>query len=465
MATTRHPRATTVQDGEVLLGFRLKLYPTQEQLHWLGCAQAELMAAWNDLCTSRSTHYDHMIRRAEDDGAIGPLPPRPMSDHKTNVPEEIAQWREYERLCGHRRGQAIQHANPRGGSPIAGLSWAEWEVDYRTLRNLHGGRDSIAQAQMYTALCHRFKQTCLRGDKPVLKRRAVDMPLVVRSGQALSFNGEYSTRRTTSGRVVLSGDHKCWVRFGPLRIKGRFHRPPPGPTIEGVSIVLEADGWYASVRCRAQPRPLPAPTEDIIAVNAGLECLYADSTGHVIENPRGNQYSLRARELSEWIDDAGDDWTEHYRRNQLARYQARFARRVKHLIQSEILPRLSPYATILLGQTGVRAAQGPQTRISSGDEGGYTSAMGMMHAMIIQRFGLYDREDNPTGRVRLLPAAGISRRCSQCGTEHASRYARNNSRRRDQLTDCPSCGARIHVDVNAARNLLTNYLTLQVAAE
>ncbi len=270
-----------------------------------------------------------------------------------------------------------------------------------------------------------------------------------------------------SGKTRLTGSHICRVKFGPLDIKGRYHRPPPGPFIEGVSIKLARDGWHASAKVRVVPDPLPAATKEIIAINPGLECLYADNEGHVIENPRGNAYSLHVREMSDWIEEAEDPWDQIYRRNQLGRYQERFARHTEDLIYSQVLPRLAPYATILLSASGKRAAQGVQTRISRNAEGGYVSAMSLMEQLIVQRYGLYDPDDNPTGRVRVLESVNISRRCSHCGEEHATRYQRSNLRAKDQITDCqnPACRCRVHVDVNAARNLLSNYANQQRAAE
>ena len=80
-------RSTSVQPGEELRGWRVKLYPTQDQLFYLAACQQELMRAWNVLVTSRETHVDHCVRYAEDHGLIGPLPTRPTTERATNVPE------------------------------------------------------------------------------------------------------------------------------------------------------------------------------------------------------------------------------------------------------------------------------------------------------------------------------------------------------------------------------------------
>jgi hypothetical protein len=433
-------RVTSVQEGEGLRGYVVKLYPSQEQLRYLGRAQEELLAAWNALVASRETHVDHCVRHCEDAGLIGPVPPRPSRDKDA---DNVAEWEEYARACGARRFEAVTLTRK-----TPGLEWADWRIDYKRLRDLFGGRESHASAQMFLSLVETFRKT--KG--PRRKKLPEDMPLLNRTG---------------GHAIKLTGPRTAIVSFGPLRIKARRHREPPGPFIEGIAIKVAHDGWYASAKCRVVPTPISRGQKEIIAVNAGLECLYADNEGHVIENPRGNAYTLEIRRLDALIEAAADGHEKATLRNRRGRYQERMARRVKHLIYTEILPRLAEYDTILLDTTGKRAAQGPQNRISKNDEGGYVSAMSLMHQLIAQRFGAHHPDDNPTGRVREVQSVGISRRCSQCGTEHATRYQRSNLRRRDQITDCqnPQCRLRIHVDVNAARNLLQKYEELQNAAE
>lgn len=443
-------RSSTVEEGEELRGFRVKLYPTQEELKWLFAAQEELMAAWNVLVISRQTHVEHCVRYCDDRGLIEPLPPRPTLDRASGEPEALAAWAEYERLCGLRRFEAVRLTRD-----VPDLTWDDWRVDYKTLRELFGGRGATASAQMFSGLVQTFRKT--KG--PVLKRRPLQMPLLNRTGGVaiILAEPEVLLRRLPSGNARVGSSRRCTVKFGPLRLKARFHRPPPGPFIEGISIKLEHDGWYAAARVRVAPPELPAPSKPVIAINPGLECLYADSEGFVLENPRGNAYSLEVRRLSERVDAAEDDWTRGFRRNQLARYQERHARKTKYLVHSQILPRLSEYAVILISESPRSAAQGVQTRISAHDAGGYVSAMAMMTTLIAQRFGRYDAKENPSGRVRVVEGAGISRRCSCCGAEHPRRYNRDNRRRRDQLIDCRTCRAHVHVDVNAARNLLSDY--------
>jgi hypothetical protein len=435
---------STLLPGEELRGFRVKLYPTQEELRYLAGVQAELMAAWNILVISRETHVDHCTRHAEDHGLVGDVPSRPAVDKTDDSsPKNLAAWEEYERLCGVRRHEAVRLTRA-----VPGLKWEAWRIDYKILRTLFGGRDAIGSAQMYLSLVHTFRKT--KG--PRLKKRALAMPLLNRTG---------------GHAITLLRPRVCRVAFGPLRIKGRYHREPHGPFIEGVSIRLEHDGWYAAARVRVVPAALPAPTREIIAINAGLECLYADSEGHVVDNPRGNAYMIRVAELSEWFAEADEHWEQARRRNVLARYQERASRHVEHLIYNEVLPGLAPYTTILIASSGRQVAQGPQTRLSKNAEGGYVSAMSLMHELIKRRFGVYDADKNPTGRVREVLADGISRRCSKCGTEHATRYNRSVLRMRYRETDCqnPKCLCRIHVDVNAARNMIGNYANLQRAAE
>lgn len=473
-------RVKSIQEGETLKGYRVKLYPNQDQLRYLGAAQQELLAMWNVIVITWQTHADYCVRYAEDHGLIGPVPPRPTSERTTNVPAEILEWEEYARLCGQRRRDALEHCKS-----VPGLSRRDWanraadyheikltakareqtQLDYRVLRAAVPG---ITTAHMAQAVVETYKSSIRKGRRaPKLKKRALDMPLLLRSGKALLKLGDYGIRATASGKTRLTGQRRCWVKFGPLTIKGRFHREPPGPFLEGVSIRLASDGWYASAKVRTKPQKLPKPTRKVIAINPGLECLYADSEEAVIDNPRGNAYSIRVRELSDWIDEAETHWDQVYRRNQLGRYQERFARRVEDLIYSKILPRLADFETIVISKTGKRVAQGAQTRLSVNDEGGYVSAMGLLQQLAIQRYGEYDPKENPMGRVRVREAFGLSQKCSACGSEHPTRYQRSNQRRRDQQTDCvnPHCKRRhIHVDVNHAISLRAEFERERVAA-
>jgi len=188
-------KSTSVPPGEELRGYRVKLYPTQEQLHWLGSCQVELMSAWNTLVISRETHVEHCVRYAEDHELIGPVPPRPKSERTTNIPEEIAEWDEYERLCGLRRYEAVRLTRK-----VEGLTWDEWRVDYKTLRELFGGRESIASAQMYLSLVDTFRKT--KG--PRFKRRPIEMPLLNKTGgHAIRLPDDCATRTTASGATRL----------------------------------------------------------------------------------------------------------------------------------------------------------------------------------------------------------------------------------------------------------------------
>jgi len=223
--------------------------------------------------------------------------------------------------------------------------------------------------------------------------------------------------------------------------------------VEGVTLVRERDGWYASIRVRVPARELPATDPgSIIGVNVGLRYIAGMSDGTLVENPRGESWSRelqRKQELSACGKACGES---------AERFSERGARRTKHAIYNDVLRHLERYETIIVHAGEMReAAQGPQCRIGS-DKGGYVPVMYMVTQMIRERFG---------DRVREVECEGISRECSRCGEKHATAFQRSvfSDGRRREKTRCPSCGLREHVDVNAARNLVRRHTESQVAAE
>lgn len=431
-----------LDEGQELRGYMIALYPTPEQADRLRSMQIELMSAWNVLVISRETHIDHCVRWAEDSGTELPaLPPRPVDD----APEE--QWAEYRRACGARRLAAITAAL---GQP--GLGWADWRVDYKGLRELFGGKSretrSDAPAQAYTALVERFRRT--KG--PRLKKRPLEMPLQIKSGKL--WTAEPELRLLDGVGTRTNGE----LSFAGMRIRARWWREPAGAFLEGASIRLDGFRWVASLKVKAPARQLPPPAAGPIGLNVGLKYLLVTSDGRKWLNPRGNAYTIEVSRLSAMISAASDANVERDLRHKLRRYQARAARQTRNLILTEIIPYLIPYAVVFLAEAerGLKgAAQGPQNRLSVNDIGGYTSAMGELHALVTQRLGK---------RAREVECYGISQTCSHCG--HVDKYCFRRGHLREYDGDfcrcpnprCPSDGVPMHVDENAARNVVSRGL-------
>ena len=552
---------TKLDEGKVLRGYLIRLYPTDDQARMLRAMQLELMLAWNVLVTSRETHVEHCVRAAEDAGLVVDPPERPLED----APDEV--WAAYRKECGERKFAALQAM-----LPVEGYRWEDWRVDYKTVRNLFGGKKnrsqvtghrsqpgkdpdpselspvtcnlpssselspvtcnlspssgSLAPAQAYTALVERFRKT--KGARP--KRHPLEMPLQIKSGHLWKPDAEGRSQVTgdrlqhgsgsgsgpsvseprnpgspATSESIGVGDQrfpnrgtsivhdaepapgspstseskgvaspsavrnpsrgKGTLSFAGMKIRGQWWREPEGYFIEGASIKIDDGKWFASLKCKVPERTSSPPTLGPIGVNLGLKVLVALSTGKIWPNPRGNQYTDRVARWSEQIDGEEDPNRKVDLARGLKRYQARFERKTRHLILTEILPALAPHSEIVVarGIDGLQtAAQGVQCRLSKNRLGGYTSSMGEVLRQISVRYGV---------RVREVEWSWISQQCSQCGHYDEKRYQRGYLRDKEKdycrcpNPRCPSEGLLQHVDVNAARNALGRPSISQVAAE
>jgi transposase len=319
---------------------------------------------------------------------------------------------------------------------------------------------------MYTALVERFRRT--KG--PRLKKYPLEMPLQIKSGHLWSPDAAAAARFKEQGGVEKGGEarnHPCkgTLSFAGMKIRARYWREPGGDFIEGASVKLDGSAWVASLKAKVPERVVPAPSKGPVGVNLGLKVLVALSTGKIWPNPRGNQYTDKVARWSEEIDSEQDANRKVDLARSLKRYQARFERKTRHLILTEILPTLAPHSEIVVarGLEGLQtAAQGVQCRLSKNRLGGYTSSMGEVLQQIKTRYG---------DRVREVEWSWISQQCSQCGHYDAKRYQRGYLREKERdhcrcpNSKCPSEGLLQHVDVNAARNALGRPAISEAAAE
>jgi hypothetical protein len=124
-------------------------------------------------------------------------------------------------------------------------------------------------------------------------------------------------------------------------------------------------------------------------VSLGLVELATTSDGHSWENPRGNEYTKLCAWMAEEsarLADGGDANAAHDMQMRKNRYQLRMARHSREVVLAKILPHLSQYETIVLGTLKREDVQGPQCRLGEDDDGGVTSACGILRAQILERF-------------------------------------------------------------------------------
>jgi putative transposase len=94
------------------------------------------------------------------------------------------------------------------------------------------------------------------------------------------------------GGASLDGNILTLVKIG--RIPLRVHRPLQG-TPKTVTVLREADGWYACVACDEVPTaPLPRTGEET-GIDLGLKVFLITAEGETVENPR--HYRKAEREM------------------------------------------------------------------------------------------------------------------------------------------------------------------------
>lgn len=379
----RKPSAK-LEENEELRGFVVKAYPTQEQTKTLYAMQCECRMIWNYLVEQHNAHISRCIERAVQDGALLPLPERPQKDAPArdrrawNLAWERAQF------------VAAQHCRKLEGYEWPRLTPVGTPI-YAPLRERCAtelGRELVSKVANTMAVVTRFAAARVpkRGGnwRPPRFKRAQPPWLETTMVQA-RFGVRFS-----EGTFGPRGWHDCQLRMPGIVLDCRAGRPfPEGRLVDGASLVRKADGWYASVRFARSPRLLPRPTRGIVAVCLGLIDLATTSDGDRWANPRGNEYT----KLCAWMAEEsarlaaeGDANAAHDMQMRKNRYQLRMSRHSREVVLSRILPHLSQYATIVLGTLRREDVQGPQCRLGDDDDGGATSACGILRAQILERF-------------------------------------------------------------------------------
>lgn len=378
------PKSSAKLEGsEELRGFVVKAYPTQEQAKALHAMQNECRLVWNYLVEQHREWILRCIERAVADGALPALPAKPAKDAPRR--DHIIYSRAFDRA----QFTASLHCRK-----LDGHKWPELTMRadcYQPLRERCAtelGRELLGNISMTRAVITRFAASRVpkKGGNwrpPRFKRASppwLDSTMLqVRDGA-----------RFRAGSFGPRGWHDCQLSICGLVLDCRAGRDiPDGRVVDGASLVHKADGWYAAVRIARAPRQLPKPSKGVVGVCLGLIDLAVTSDGARWANPRGNEYT----KLCAWMDEEtarleseGDAERAHIERNKRRRYQLRMARHSREVALAQILPHLSQYETIVLGTLRREDVQGPQCALGEDDDGGATSACGILRAQILERF-------------------------------------------------------------------------------
>jgi putative transposase len=306
------------------------------------------------------------------------------------------------------------------------IDWRHEDCDERSIR---------PHAHMLQSIAKNFFQKAERRKK--FRKRRDPMPLQVRSGECFRL-GKFGSRGKNEEF------YNCEVSINGLRIKGRLPGfTPEGRILEGVSLVREADGWWASIKVELPIRvPPPVVPGSVVGIDVGLDNIAALSEitaeGRVIAparrvaNDRGKIYAERI---------AG----RQAENKPVGRLHLAASRHAKHVIYNQIIKPLASVEMINVEKLNGRIGQmGGSVKVSS---------MKTTIKMLQERYGTTDKENKahyrPDGRVRERDPRFTSQDCSQCGFRSKETWSYEHGR----IGKCPRCGYSADRDINAARNL------------
>jgi transposase len=248
-------------------------------------------------------------------------------------------------------------------------------------------------------------------------------------------------RRLNRSHAEVKVPKAGWVRF-------RWSRPVP-PGAKSFRVTLDRAGrWH--VAFAAIPEPVQGPgTGEVVGIDRGVKVGAALSTGEMLTVPR-----LRGREAARLLrlerKLARAKRGSNRRRDvkaQIARTKAREADRRKDWAEQASTDIARRFDVIRVEDLNIKG----MTRSAKGtaEQPGKNVAAKAGLNREIGRSGwgrLVERlEDKAPGRVRKVPPAYTSQRCSACG--HTARENRESQ----AVFLCTACGYACNADVNAAR--------------
>jgi putative transposase len=256
------------------------------------------------------------------------------------------------------------------------------------------------------------------------------------------------------GGAAVDDKTLCLAKIG--RIRFRRHRPLQGVP-KTVTIVREADGWYACESCVEVPaQPLPLTGQET-GIDVGLKVFLVTAEGDAVENPR--HYRRAERELKKAQRRVSRRKKGSKRRRKAVRQSARKHQKVQRqrtdFHHKTALELVRQYDTIYLEDLQV-ANMSHRPAPKPDGQGGYLHNGASQKAGLntsIQDAGWYSFRIILEGkaayagrRVVAVPPAYTSQDCSGCG----ERVEKSLSVRTHV---CISCGLILDRDENAARNI------------
>jgi putative transposase len=256
------------------------------------------------------------------------------------------------------------------------------------------------------------------------------------------------------GGAALEGKLLTLAKIGRIRL--RLHRPLLG-TPKTVTIIREADGWYAAISCAQVPTlPLPLSGQET-GIDVGLKVFLITADGETVENPR--HYRMAEKALQKAQRQLARKKKGSKRRRKAVQVVAKRHQKVKRqrtdFHHKTALQLVRAYDTIYLEDLQI-ANLVRRPKPVPGGHGGYEHNGARRNAGLnksIQDAGwgqfrtiLEGKAACAGRRVVAVPPAYTSQDCSGCG----ERVEKSLSVRTHV---CPSCGLILDRDENAARNI------------
>jgi putative transposase len=236
--------------------------------------------------------------------------------------------------------------------------------------------------------------------------------------------------------VVLDGGLLTLSKIRRIRI--RLHRPLQG-TPKTVTIIREADGWYAGISCAEVPtQPLP-PTGQEMGIDVGLKVFLITADGAIVENPRhyrkAEKHLARAQRRVMRRKQGSNRRRKAVRL--LKRKHLKIARQRRDFHHKTALALVRRYEVVYLEDLRVAHMVRNSHLAKSISDAGWAA-----FRTILEGTAAYAGR-----RVIAVPPAFTTQDCSGCG----ERVSKSLSVRTHV---CPACGLVLDRDGNAAKNIL-----------
>ncbi len=257
-----------------------------------------------------------------------------------------------------------------------------------------------------------------------------------------------SAEYTTSGFRFRDGSLTLAKMAGPLDIV--WSRPlPEGAAPSTVTVSQDAAGrWFVSMLCDDIPVPMPV-TAKAVGIDVGITSLVTLSTGEKVTNPKSERkdrarLAKAQRNLSRKA--RGDGANRAKARRKVARVHARIADRRRDFLHKLTTRLVRENQTIVIEDLTVRNMVKNHSLARAISDASWTE----MRSMLEYKAGWYGREVIAVDRW--FPSSKL---CSVCGTLQSEMPL-------NVRTWTCDCGTTHDRDVNAARNILAEGLSVSV---